>query len=92
LRATVRLYDRLFNTANPETDAQGNDVDYRANLNPDSEIVLNTAVMESSLAHATAEQTFQFERLGYFTVDRIDAKVGAPVFNRTVGLRDQWTK
>jgi glutaminyl-tRNA synthetase len=86
----VRLYDRLFNAADPDHSADGADVDYRANINPMSEEVLTQAALESTLADATPEQTFQFERLGYFTADRVDSSAGRPVFNRVVGLRDTW--
>lgn len=85
----VRLYDRLFNRENPD---DKNTTDYRENLNPESLLVLHDCLAEPSLAMATAEQNFQFEREGYFCVDRIDSKPGKPVFNRTVTLRDSWAK
>jgi glutaminyl-tRNA synthetase len=65
--------------------------DYRANLNPKSLEVLPGCKLEPSLASAAASDTFQFERLGYFTVDR-DSTPGKPVFNRAVTLRDTWAK
>ena len=85
LSAPVRLYDRLFKEAQP--DAGGRD--FIAALNPDS---LHTAqaVVEPSLAKAGAGESFQFERLGYFVTDLQDSQVGAPVFNRSVGLKDGW--
>ena len=85
LSAPVRLYDRLFKEAQP--DAGGRD--FMAALNPDS---LHTvqAVVEPSLAKASAGQSFQFERLGYFVADLKDSQVVAPVFNRSVGLKDGW--
>ena len=84
-----RWDDRLFNTENPD---DKNGVGYQECLNPESLVVLSTCLAEPSLASATAEQHFQFEREGYFCVDRIDSKPGAPVFNRTVTLRDSWSK
>lgn len=85
--AEVRLYDRLFKEAHPGTD----DRDYLDDLNPDS-IKVITAQLEPSLKEAKPEETFQFERHGYFVADRIDSTVGKPVFNRTVTLRDAWQK
>jgi glutaminyl-tRNA synthetase len=85
----VRLYDRLFTQADPDQGADGQPGDFRANINPASEEII-TAMLELDLARAQPEQTFQFERLGYFCADRIDAKAGQPVFNRVVGLRDTW--
>jgi glutaminyl-tRNA synthetase len=84
--AEVRLYDRLFTV--PEPDATG---DFKAFLNPHSLEVV-TARLEPSVAGATAGQCFQFERLGYFTVDSKDAAPGRPVFNRTIPLKDTWAK
>ena len=60
-------------------------------LNPDSKRVI-TAYVEPALAEAAAEERFQFERNGYFVADLVDHRVGAPVFNRTVTLRDSWAK
>ncbi|MEO5722002.1 MAG: glutamine--tRNA ligase [Chthoniobacterales bacterium] len=83
--AEVRIYDRLFTV--PEPDADG---EFKAHLNPNSlEIV--RAKCEPSLADAKAEARYQFERLAYFALDP-DSKPGAPVFNRTVTLRDAWAK
>lgn len=82
---TVHLFDRLFTTEDPE-EGEG----YLANLNPDSLRTL-TAQCEPALADAKPYDKFQFERLGYFTVDK-DSKTGAPIFNRTVGLKDSWAK
>ena len=83
--APVRLYDRLFQEAQP--DAGGRD--FIAALNPNSLLTVQ-AKLEPSLAHATAGSNYQFERLGYFVADRIDSTLGAPVFNRSVGLKDTW--
>jgi glutaminyl-tRNA synthetase len=85
-RATVRLYDRLFNHAAPDK-GEG---DFMELINPDSLQVVNQAWIEPALAQATAEQNFQFEREGYFVADRYDHTADAPVFNRTISLRDTW--
>jgi len=90
--AEVRLYDRLFLSRDPDRNSDGVEIDYRANINPASEEILTDAVLESSLGEAIAEQTFQFERLGYFTADRHAHQNGVPVFNRVVNLRDTWAK
>ena len=59
-------------------------------LNPDSLHTVTDAWIEPGLAQAEPEQNFQFEREGYFVADRFDHTEGAPVFNRTIGLRDTW--
>ena len=83
----VRLYDRLFAVEAP---GEGG-LDFIGDLNPGSKIIV-TAQLEPTLKHAAAEDRFQFERHGYFVADRIDSRPGAPVFNRTVTLRDSWAK
>ena len=83
----VRLYDRLFSVADPSADDEG---DWKAFLNPDSLQILRACKLEPSLA-SPAVTRYQFERLGYFALDP-DAKPGAPVFNRTVTLKDTWAK
>ena len=83
----VRLYDRLFKSPHPGA----GDRDFLQDLNPDSKQVI-TARLEPALANARPEERFQFERHGYFVVDRVDSKPGAPVFNRAVTLRDSWGK
>ena len=85
--AEVRLYDRLFTTAQPG----GESGDFLRDLNPDSVRVIR-AQLEPSLRDAAAEDRFQFERHGYFVADRVDSQPGAPVFNRTVTLKDSWLK
>jgi len=85
----VRLYDHLFNTADPSDVEEGKD--FRNNLNPQSLEVLDECYVEPSVAGAKAEQRYQFERLGYFCVDR-DATADRLVFNRTVTLKDTWAK
>ena len=85
----VRLYDRLLSVADP---AAEKDRDYREFLNPESLEVLADALVEPGLAEAAAGETFQFERLGYFSVDSKDSQPGKRVFNRSVTLRDTWAK
>ena len=85
VEAEVRLYDRLFTV--PEPDAEG---DFKAHLNPHSLEVV-TAKCEPSLAQATAEDRYQFERLAYFALDKESAP-GKLVFNRTITLKDAWVK
>ena len=89
LQAEVRLYDRLFTEALP--DSNRHTQDWNQFLNPDSIKVLN-AYLEPGLAQAGKRELFQFERLGYFCVDTSDSGPGRPVFNRTVTLRDSWAK
>ena len=85
--AEIRLYDRLFKVPHPGA----GDTDFLKDINPDSKKVIS-AQLEPALAEAKAEDRFQFERHGYFIADRVDSKPGAPVFNRTVTLRDSWAK
>ncbi len=97
--AEVRLYDRLFAYPHPgqrREGAGGNDADgiernFLDDINPDSKQYI-TAQLEPSLAEAPAEARFQFERHGYFVADRHDSQPGAPVFNRTVTLKDSWNR
>lgn len=86
----VRLYDHLFAVENPDKPPteEGTFLD---NLNPNSLETL-TAKVEPRLANVEPGERFQFERLGYFYVDPVDSKNNAPVFNRTVTLRDTWGK
>ncbi|MEH6485435.1 MULTISPECIES: glutamine--tRNA ligase/YqeY domain fusion protein [Pseudomonas] len=84
----VRLYDRLFRSANPEKAEEG--ASFLDNINPDSLVVLKGCRAEPSLANASLEDRFQFEREGYFCLDSKDSKPDALVFNRTVTLRDSW--
>jgi glutaminyl-tRNA synthetase len=86
--ADIRLYDRLFTVPDPDIDEPGKSyVDF---LNPDSIRVVRGYV-EPAAAQAAAEQPFQFERVGYFVADRYDHRPDAPVFNRSVTLRDTWS-
>jgi glutaminyl-tRNA synthetase len=84
--AEVRLYDRLFAVAAPGSGER----DFLDDINPQSMAVI-TAQLEPALKDAAAEDRFQFERHGYFVADRVDSKPGAPVFNRTVTLKDSWS-
>lgn len=84
----VRLYDNLFTVEQPDRDK---DVDFLEHLNPES-LVVYQAIGEPSLAFATPESRFQFERVGYFCADRHDSTPEHLVFNRTVGLKDSWAK
>lgn len=86
--AQVRIYDRLFTHASPDR-AEGDFVSY---INPDSLRVISEAWIEPALAAAEPEQSFQFEREGYFVADRYDHTHEKPVFNMTIGLRDTWNK
>jgi glutaminyl-tRNA synthetase len=90
ITANVRLYNHLFVKENPNAAEEGKDFsDY---LNPESLETLTGCKLEPSLKNASAGTRVQFERLGYFCVDSADSKDGAPVFNRTVTLRDTWAK
>ena len=88
LDVEVRLYDRLFTHEDPDS-AEG---DYRDYINPESLVVMTGCKAEPSLAGAAPEDRFQFEREGYFCVDRKDASTDNLVLNLTVGLRDTWAK
>ena len=85
--AEFRLYDRLFSVADPDDESEGKT--YRDHLNPDSRRSVRGYV-EPAAAQAAAEQSLQFERIGYFVADRRDHRADAPVFNRSVTLRDTW--
>lgn len=85
--AEVRIYDRLFTVENPSEDER----DFKELLNPDSLKVIKGCKMETFLKEATLEDRFQFQRLGYFCVDKDSTKENM-VFNRTVPLKDSWAK
>jgi len=87
--AEVRLYDRLFTNPTPG-DEESDKGDWRTSLNPAS-LEVRTCPVEATLAGARPGETFQFERVGYFCVDK-DAQPGAPVFNRAVTLKDTWAR
>ena len=86
LPGEVRMYSTLFNRPDP---GAGGDLD--ADLNPASLEIVSGALLEPSLADMPVGEAVQFERQGYFCLDR-ESKPGALVFNRTVGLRDLWAK
>ena len=87
VEAEIRLYDRLFSVPDPDDEADGKS--YRDYLNPESRRVV-TGYVEPAAASAVPEQSFQFERTGYFVADRRDHTADTPVFNRSVTLRDTW--
>ncbi len=88
--AEVRLYDTLFTKRDPNELEEGED--WLANLNPKSLEAVSEARLEPMLAEAAPGSRWQFERMGYFVADAKHSRPGAPVFNRTVTLRDVWTK
>lgn len=90
IEAEVRLYDHLFSIEDPGSITE--DQDWRTFLNPKSLEVLKGCRLEPSLAEATVETRYQFERAGYFCVDSKDSRPGNLVFNRTVTLKDTWAK
>ena len=89
LSAEIRVYDHLFCKENPNDVEEGGD--WKDNLNPDSLNVLSDCKLEPSLATAGPGDKYQFERLGYFCVDK-DSQPEQLVFNRTATLRDQWAR
>jgi glutaminyl-tRNA synthetase len=89
--AKVRLYDHLFTAEDPTTPPKGSD-DWLDNLNPDSLKTITGAKLEPALAQTEPGTTIQFERTGYFCKDTKDSKPDAPVFNRTITLKDAWAK
>ena len=88
IETEVRLYDRLFGVENPDDVPEGGT--FKDHLNSDSLKVVK-GLLEPSVTDAKPEDRFQFERTGYFCVDK-DSKSGLPVFNRTASLRDSWAK
>ena len=84
IKRQVRLYDRLFNVEDPADESDGQD--WMSHLNPNSLEILPDCYMEPSIENAQAGTVYQFERLGYFCLDADGA------FNRTVTLRDSWSK
>jgi len=89
VEAEVRLYDRLFTKANPVDDKDGHD--FKEFINPASLEILRSCRLEPSVAGALPGSIYQFERTGYFCVDR-ESSADTIVFNRTVTLRDSWAK
>ena len=90
LRAKVRLYDHLFTREHPEDVSEGKD--FKDDLNPNSLVELSDCRIEPSVRHAAPGARYQFERQGYFCVDTVDSCPDALVFNRTVSLRDSWSR
>ena len=88
IKAEARLYDHLFLKENPDEEK---DVDFKTHLNPNS-LKICPFHVEPGLKDAPSGSRYQFERLGYFCVDSHDPSDNAPVFNRTVTLRDTWAK
>lgn len=88
LPAEFRLYDRLFTVAEPDADRE---IDFCTYLHPES-LTIAQGWIEQCVKDAVAETRYQFERLGYFCADRRDHRPGKPVFNRTVTLKDSWSK
>src|SRR5690606_39484847 len=88
LDAEVRLYDRLFMVEDPSAEKEK---DFRELMNPESLIVKRGCKVEEYLKEAKPLDSFQFQRIGYFNVDR-DSTDGNLVFNRTVALKDSWKK
>jgi glutaminyl-tRNA synthetase len=88
VKAEVRLYDRLFTTADPENAGEGKS--FRDFLNPGSVEIVRDCLLEPALADVSAGERFQFLRHGYFVADEVDSRPGAPVFNRIVELRDRY--
>jgi len=84
---TVNSYDRLFKEELP---GNNSNQDFLADINPDS-LTVNTAYAEPSILESITGQNFQFQRKGYFVMDK-NSKADNPVFNKTVGLRDSWKK
>ena len=87
INITVNSYDRLFKEELP---GNNTNQDFLADINPDS-LTVNTAYAEPSILESSIGQNFQFQRKGYFVMDK-NSKADNPVFNKTVGLRDSWKK
>lgn len=87
--AEVRLCDRLFTVPNPLGDKSRDFLEF---LNPHSLDLIDTAVVEASVADDSTHDFYQFERTGYFCHDSVDSKPGRPVLNRIVTLRDSWAR
>ena len=87
MEAEIRLYDRLFGVENPASE----EGDFKDFINPDSLQIVSKALAEPSLSTANIDQRYQFIRKGYFCLDK-DSVPGRLVFNRTVTLKDAWSK
>jgi glutaminyl-tRNA synthetase len=89
IKADVHLYEKLLLDLNIPKEDSG---DWTDKINPDSLVIINDVLMESSVEHARPEQKFQFFRHGYFCVDKKYTDGGRLVFNRIVPLKDTWSK
>lgn len=89
ITAEIRLYEKLFTTPNPEDTEEG--ADFLSNIAPNSKTTLTHCYIEPALANTKVGTTFQFLRKGYFCLDP-DSKPGSLVFNRTISLKDSWSK
>jgi glutaminyl-tRNA synthetase len=89
ISAEIRLYDKLFTKSDPNDVAEGES--FLSHLNPDSLEILTSAKLEPSLASASLDERYQFERVGYFCLDS-DSTPDKLVFNRTLPLKDSWAK
>lgn len=87
ITAEVRLYDRLFKVENPAAEE-----DFKQSINPDSLLIVEKAYLEPSLADARQDEAYQFIRKGYFSLDKKLSTPDKPIFNRTVTLKDGWSK
>lgn len=86
-KAEIRIYDRLFDVENPSADER----DFRELLNPDSLAILSDCYVEDYAAGKVPGEYLQFQRIGYFMADT-DSTPGHLVYNKTVGLKDTWSK
>ncbi|MDP8220905.1 MAG: glutamine--tRNA ligase/YqeY domain fusion protein [Candidatus Stygibacter frigidus] len=86
--AEVRHFDNLLTVSNPAE----SELDFMDLINTESREILTNCKLEPALKDLPVESRIQFERIGYYCVDRIDSKPGKPIFNRTVGLRDEWSR
>ena len=86
-KAEVRIYDRLFNVENPSAEER----DFRELLNPDSLTIMQDCYVEDYAAEKQPGEYLQFQRIGYFMAD-LDSKPGHLIYNKTVGLKDTWSK
>ncbi len=86
----VRMYSHLFSKENPYDTEEGKD--FLTNINPDSLVTIENCKLEPSLKDANPSKNYQFLRTGYFCLDKKDTSKEVPVFNRTVALKDSWSK
>ncbi|MDP8320709.1 MAG: glutamine--tRNA ligase, partial [Candidatus Stygibacter australis] len=84
----VRHFDNLLTISNPAE----SELDFMELINADSRKILTNCKLEPALKELKPESRVQFERIGYYCVDRVESRPGRPIFNRTVGLRDEWSR